>query len=891
MKPDSKDPDNRNRWLSVNELTESEIDTVVCYGGVETKQINSSRQNKVSGLNLRNLLPVFELSNYFLSLIKLYPNNLWIKSGLLLLIFCFSTGILCSKNKESIGSTSIHGRILNKNTGKGIEYVTIAVYSTLNNELITGTITNVEGEFTVTGLSPGVYYMDLSFIGYDAYRVDEIQITSNRTKVDLGVIYLNKLNKAIQEIEVSVEKPNVEFKLDKKVVNVSNQFIFASGSAVDVLRNVPSVTVDVEGGVLLRGSADFKVLINGIPSVLESSDALEQIPASSIENIEIITNPSAQYNPEGTAGIINIITKKGKFEGGNGIFNLNAGTNAVGGDVLVNFKSNKLRYFVAADYNYRDYSGKRNGFRYSTVSDIDYNIEYQGNIATRFDRMNIRGGLDYTFDSLNIINLDMNYGNRNRFHISDLNYSKNNNYEPDEFHYRDYEKGYRGGDRYSANMVFLHSFIPHHHDLKATLVFRYGDGNEYSRSLLFDANNIKTEGKENVEKGPSRTWQSNIDYSLNKGKGVFEAGYQGLFTRSEDETAFLTDDNGDGFYMNNTLYNNLTTYIQDIYSVYAIYGNECNKINFQIGLRGEFVNRQIDFENSVSAIPNGETKFKQERFDIFPSVHASYHLPLEQEIVVSYSRRIDRLRSYYLEPFYTWMDAYNIRMGNPDLMPEYIDSYELKYLKKFSEALISLESYYRVTHDKVEWVRRVYDKNTIQRSPENVGNDYYMGMDATFSYNMVKWWRVDLTGSLYNYKVTGSTDSLDFNAENITWNYLFNNTYKINKSTQVQAYWRYYSKRVTSQGYYEPVYTLDLALRKEFFDRKLTGVVQVRDVFSTNNRETKNFGLDFIDYYYQKYDTPIVTFTFTYKFNNYKPSKRSGSSSRGSIFGDEGEIE
>jgi len=801
---------------------------------------------------------------------------------LLMLVFFISGLHLMAEN--SFRGAQIYGKVIDATSNVPLEYVTIAIYNLNDNALVGGTVTNQSGEFKIEKVAIGEYKIVFSFLGYEPFTIPKVEITEANDKIGLGTIKLGAQSTGLEEVEVKGQRDNIRYKLDKKIVDVDKQLTAISGSAVDVLRNVPSINVDIEGNVVLRGSSGFKVLINGVPSVLESSEALQQIPANSIENIEIITNPSAKFSPEGTSGIINVITKKNKLLGFNGVTNALIGNRAVGGDFLLNHKASKFGYYLGADYNYRDYPGDKYGNRTSQISDTTFYLNYDGGINYISENYNFKGGVEFTFDSLDLLNADFSYGYRDRISKSDLLYSEWNSHETDINTYTSMEDGFRGGNSLSSNIVYQHSFIPQKHYIRTTLAYRNRSGDEYSRNSLLDINGDETEGRKNTEKGPSSVLQAKVDYSFENGIYKIEAGYESELSRSEDATSLSINENGSGVYVIDPKYSNNTEYIEDIHSLYAIYGNEKSKLGYQLGLRGEYTKRSIDLISS-GAIQDKPTNFSLDKFNIFPSVHVSYELPANNELIASYSRRIHRARSYYLEPFYTWVDAYNIRIGNPDLKPEYIDSYELNYLKKFDKAYFSLETYYRITHDLVEWVRTVYNEDVVERKPYNVGKDYSLGIDGTFSFDIFKWWRADYSGSLYNYKVKGELGDRKYDQNNFTWNTLVNNTFTVKKKTQIQAYWRYYSKRVTSQGYYDPVYTFDLAVKRDFMKRQLTTLLQVTDLFSTNRRQTGSEGLNFSDFYYQAYHTPVVSLNITYRFNNYKPERKRGGRSEG--FGDD----
>lgn len=736
-----------------------------------------------------------------------------------------------------------------------------------------GTISKSDGSFIIDGLAPGSYYLELSFIGYTAQRINDIVIEHPKQHKHLGQITLGADTQSLDEIEVLAHRPALEFKLDKKVINVSNQY--TTGSAVNLLENIPSVVVDIEGNVSLRGSSDFSVLVNGVPSLLEPSEALQQIPASTIEKIEIITNPSAKYNPDGTAGIIHIITKKNGTKGLSGVFNLKGGTNNAAGDFLFSLNKNRLSYFISADYYLGNYSGDKYGYRNTFSGDSVYSIEHDGHIHNKFDRYNLRGGMEFRIDNLKTIDINMAYGGRKKWDDADLSYAEYDNFTSSRLAYMSDEDAYHKSQGVAANAYYTQQFNRQGEELRATITYQQRASDEYSKNILRNMDQTVIEGKKNTEEGPMERLETKLDYTRTSGQyGKIETGYQSTFYNSKDQTEQLNIQTATEQFLNNPAYNNEIKFRQDIHALYFIYGNKNAALGYQIGMRGEYSNRTVKALPSASNAIIGDTKVNIQRYDYFPSLHLSYQLPFHQELMASYSRRIERSRSYHFEPFYTWVDAYNIRHGNSSLLPEYINTYELNYLKKMENAYFSLETYYTITNNKVEWIRSVYDDNIIQRFPENVGMDYYLGMDLSYSFNMTKWWRFDLSGSLFDYRVKGQWQDNDFNEHLLTWSYRINQTLRLNALTQLQANWRYYSKRITSQGVYQPVYTLDMALRKEMMKRKLTGVIELRDIFSTNNRENTNTGIDFRDHYFQKIHTPVLTFVLTYRFNNYKPNNK-----------------
>ena len=769
---------------------------------------------------------------------------------------------------------TLYGQVISARGSVGIQYVSVALYQTNTGKLAGGIITDADGGFKIEGLLPGNYYLDISFVGYKNIRVEDVVIDTKNRHLNLGMLTIGESAQQLEEVEVVAERAALEFKLDKKVVNVSEHFTAVSGSAVNVLENVPSVTVDIEGNVLLRGSAGFTVLVDGVPSLLQPSDALRQIPASTIQTIEIITNPSAKYNPDGTAGIINIVTKKNSLTGLSGVFNTKCGTNNLGGDFQLSLQGKRWKGFLGADYSYADYKGDKNGYRKTFGADTVFTAEHDGTIRSQWDNYNVRGGAEFKIDTLKLISVDLSYGRRKSHNYSDLKYLEYHGNNTGLYKYFSHDDGFQRNEGVSANVLYLQKFNTDDHALSAMVSYSNRETEEYNENILKRDNNTVIKGRKNTEEGPMSRWQTKLDYTLPLGgEASLEAGYQSIFDKDEDGTGFFEDNNGAGFYMENGLFKNRINYNQDIHALYFMFADQFSKLNYQVGLRGEYSMRRVRIDNVSSGSFLGDDKVSTDRYDYFPSAHISYKLPANQELMLSYSRRIERVRSYHFEPFYTWEDALNVSRGNSALQPEYIDSYELSFLRKMEGSYFSFETYYSITQNKIEWVRSVYRDNIIQRFPENVGKDYYLGMDATYSFDLRKWWRMDLSGSLYNYKVKGRWGDYSFNEQRLTWNYKVNQTIKINPLTQLQGNWRYYSKRITSQGIYQPVYTFDIALRKDFIKRKMTAVMEVRDVFSTNNRENTNDGIGFNDHYFQKIHTPVLTFVITYRFNNYKPFK------------------
>jgi outer membrane receptor protein involved in Fe transport len=795
------------------------------------------------------------------------------KKKLQLILFLLTGMILfTSVHAQSRGGRpggEIVGTVLEKQVQSPVEYAYVILYKSDDSTQVTGTITSNEGHFQFSKVMPGKYYIEIQFMGYQVSKISDIQINRNNRNINLGVIELEKSILETESIDIVAEKPAVTFKIDKKIINVDQQQTAASGTAVDVLENIPSVTVDIEGNVSLRGSESFVVLIDNIPSILEPNEILQQIPATTIENIEIITNPSAKYDPDGTSGIINIIMKKSKSAGINGIANLNVGLNEkYGADFLIYYRLNGYNFYFGADYNKRNSPGERRNENQTLQNDTLSYLFSDGESSRGRNYYSIRSGIEMKLAETDFLNLGLRYGYRSRIGTSEFDYDQWT--IPGNIHYlyKSDEESERSGDFLSGNINYVHKFSDDGHELMAQLNFRKRDSNEESLNELFDDSGQITNGQKTTEKGPSQGIRAKLEYvlPLNK-KSKFEAGYQNRIGRSEDITGFSEYDPIQSKYIEDTQFSNSIEYQRDIHSLYSLYAAERGAFGCQVGLRGEYTFRLIELMKTAEA-------FSIDRWDYFPTAHFSYQFVQGKQMMVSYTKRIERPRGWYLEPFETWSDAYNVRVGNPDLKPEYIDSYELGYQSYFGKNVFSVESYYRITNNKIERVRSVYSPNVTLHSTANVGKDYTFGAELMFNIDLIEWWNVNLMGNIYNYKVEGILNNNSFARESNSWGTRVNNTIRITPSTRLQLNAMYNSPRVSSQGEREGFFATNVSVRQEFFNRQLSATLQIRDVFSTAKHNSISEGVNFYYESYRKREAPIVMLNISYKFNDYEQERK-----------------
>jgi len=721
----------------------------------------------------------------------------------------------------------------------------------------------------------GEYFLEISSVGYFKKTLKKIHLSKSQPILDLGIILLERDVTTLEEVEIVAEKQAVEYQIDKKIINVDQQITGKSGNAVDILMNVPSVTVDIEGNVSLRGSGGFLVLIDGRPTILENSDALQQIPANSIETIEIITNPSAKYNPDGTAGIINVITKKDKRDGFSGVANANIGLDdKYGADILFNLTNKKWTYFIGGDFNQRYFPGHNEGGRVTQDGDTSYVTRYTGETSNSRWFWNIRGGIGFNLSSKDAFNIEFNYGYREHSRSSDLAYQDFQQFKPVVNSYNSKNEHHFNMDFYSANLVYTHDFAKNHR-IRAQLSIRNRDIEEYSKNVLVNLDGSISSGQENTEDGPANVFQSDIEFSMPIGlKGKFETGYQSRIGSSTDDTKLFTYDTASKSYIYQDQFSNYTEYKRDIHAIYALFGDQKGRWGYQAGLRGEYTLRTIN--SSVS-----QDQYRIDRLDYFPSAHLSLKLENDQQLMASYSRRIERPRSWWLEPFITVVDAFNVRQGNPNLKPEYVDSFELNYRRGFGKNFFSAETYYRITNNKVERIREVFTENIIKTFPENVGRDFFLGVELALSIHLTKWWKTDLSGNLFHYTIKGTLQDEPYFRESLNWNTRMNNNFTIRKNTRVQISSRYVSATATAQGRNEGYYGLDGAIAQDFWQKKMSATLQLRNILQTERRENHSEGQDFTSYNLSYRYGPIAILTITYRFNDYQKKQKSPNDATG----------
>jgi len=766
----------------------------------------------------------------------------------------------------------IIGIILDTETQKPMEYANVTIFRKQDSKLVTGNISNTDGSFTISDLPYGSYYVEASFIGFEKTTVNDVKITATSTTIDIGKIGLAASRQDIGTVNVVAERNRVEYKIDKKVINVTNDINAAGGSAVTVLENTPSVDVDIDGNVSLRGSSSFTVLIDGRPSVLTGSDALRQIPSSAIQNIEIITNPSVKYDPDGMAGIINVVMKRNVLSGVNGIVNVNLGTGKkYGTDMMLNYKTKKYNLFFGGNWNDNTDKGSMSSSRETYANDTTTYLNTTGSRNQSRGGTQIKGGFDYYPTEKTSITVSSQIGN---YDFSSFGNGNLHNYQIpagkfDIYSVQNTNSG-RSGNFVSANASFLTKFDEVGlHKLEGSFDYRNRTGltdennDEYRSDASFTQKNEYLSQVITNENSNSDDYRAKLDYTLPlKGGDKFEAGLQSRIESEREELNFSN------FGVNDPKYTSDMDFKEDIHAIYSTYTGNVKAIQYVVGLRGEYNKRSITHFKDNVAYPH-----KLNRFDFFPSAHFSYELVDKSQLMTSYSRRINRPDGRDLDPFPSYMNQYTIRTGNPDLKPEYTDSYELSYMKRFGSSFVSLETFYRTTNNLMTQLTTVTDGISYM-TVTNLNRDYSMGGEIMGNIDVTKWLLINTSFTLYNYKLKGEVLGKSINRESTNYSGKMNATVKFSPDSRLQITGVYRGPSVSAQSDQKGMVYSNLSYRQDFMKKRISATLSVRDVFGSMKMQGTSFGDNFRSTFKNMREPRVLMLTLSYKINNYKLDKQ-----------------
>lgn len=781
---------------------------------------------------------------------------------LIVALLCFSLSV------SAAPISRIKGKIVDAGTNQPLDFADVLLFKKGDSNPVFHALPDRDGSFGIADVKNGEYSLMIRLVGYDLFTRPDIVLASSSATVDLGTIAMKPLEVGLAEVEVVAQKKQVIYKLDKKVIEASSNMLASGGTAVDILENTPSIRVDAEGEVSFRGSTGFAVYVDGKPSVFSGTQALEQIPSGHIENIEIITTPSARHDTGGDVGIINIITKKHAQHGFSGMVNLTGSTFLSRGvDFLLTQQNKSSRWYFGGGWTDRLRKSDFDQEKTTIVADTATTSHSNGPRESNNFNYSLKAGWMYTLPHTTF-NADLEGGYGGRTRNGDLDYTEERVVDKKPFENGDYysRDDYDLHETYFQGSVgFDHKFNDQGHQLTGSFYLKYG-GNamEYFQSDLFNKNNEREQGHRAWEDEHRWTVRGNLDYLYPYSKtGHIEAGYQ-YFSYLEDgdySMQFWSPEKQE-FYWRDDIYN--TFYFQHgINSIYAIVGDSYKSFDFQAGVRGEHTHRVLR-----SSIPGKNREYN--KFEFFPSVHLGYTFPKDHKLMASYSRRITRPELFFMEPYITYRDYYSAEIGNPDIRSEYINSFELNYKKNIGDHTVSATVFHRSRKDKIERLRVPYQAGVTLDSMANVGHDYSTGLELSGQVQLTRWWNMNLNGSLYHYKVKNQYKQDGTNEKSTNYDIIWNNAFDLGKSTRIQLDGNFVGPSVTTQGRTDAFWYVNLALRQQLMNRKLSATLAFRDVFNSARYVSKITTSDLQSITRIRPNYPLITLTLSYTFNNFK---------------------
>ena len=802
----------------------------------------------------------------------------------------------------------ISGKVIDRQTGSSVEYATIAVLNAKDSSLVTGTVTEGNGSFAVK-IAYGRYLVRISFMGYETYfHPKEVVLSDRQPSVNVGKVQIAPGAMMMEEVQVRAERTLVEYQLDKRVVNVDKNLVSSGGTATDVLEQVPSVSVDNDGNVSLRGSSNVKVLINGRPYELMGNDLetlLEQIPASSVESVEVITNPSAKYDPEGMSGIINIKLKD-KTSGAlglNGVVNLNIGTPlpflipdllpqvipTSMGSISLNYTTEKYNLFFTLDGGMRN----RGSFGHSNIERLRNGAAWSHDTIDQYSiRRNYMGSMkvggEYFFNERNslLFSYQMRGGKRSRmsqiFSTDLLN----------EDHFLDYLQADTNDNRninHTFNLSYVKKFEEKDRELTADATFSLrhvvGDGwqeqvydnplamwdNYYLREAETENHHQALNLKVNYVHPFAEVWK-------------LEVGYEGRLDWPDQNAIYYRteyDSLHSLYRYHDTVSSTHFDYTQQTHALYATLGGKISdKFSAQAGLRGEYSYLYGYDVNHPATEPVHKSYWQP-----YPTLHLSYEMDKNNSMQVSYSRRVRRPHMWDLNPYLDVREGQELGFGNPNLDPEFTNAFELSYNLSLDKWNIYTCAYYRQTNNMMTRYGYVWDSLSQQRyswwmpyNPQydgywastwqNLDRGYNYGLELIVDWQLFKWWKLNVSVNLYKSVIEG-TELLDNKRqEAVQASGKFSSFMTLPKDWTVQFSGQYFAPWLDLQTTMFSSYWFDLAVKKDVLQKRGTVSLRVGDVFATGGwgHETHTEQLNRL--VHARRISPTVSIGFSYKINN-----------------------
>lgn len=769
-------------------------------------------------------------------------------------------------------SQTINGKVIDE-ANAPMSFANVGAYNQADSTLATGSVTDASGAFKIS-VKPGTYYLKVTFVSFEDLLVSNINVVN---PTDVGTLVMKTSKSILDEVVVQGEKSSVELSLDKRIFNVGKDLANSGGTAADVLSYVPSVSVDPEGNIKLRGSDNVRILIDGKPSGLVSfqgAGGLQQLQGSMIERVEVITNPSARYEAEGMAGVINIVLKKDRNQGFNAALDVITGYPVnMGGAANLNYRKNRINFFINYTVAYRIQPGRGSQYQERYSGDTTFYLRQTNDGTITGFNNNIRGGIDIFFTEKSVLTGSYLFRRSDVNRITDIvykDYMFNEENMIDLIKRRQNEYETEPNSEYS--LVYKKSFENKGHELIAEAKFldnwetsdQTFTQNYFNPDMTPDAARNQLQKSLNDESEKTLLFQ--FDYIQPFGKeGKFETGVRTSFRKMVNDY-LVTEENDDGSFTALPGLDNIFYYDENIHAAYGILGNKTDKLAYQAGLRAEWTDVKTTLEKTQEINPR---KYS----NLFPSAHITYDLPNDNDLQLSYSRRVRRPFYNDLSPFMTFSDSRNFFSGNPNLNPEFSDVVEIGHIKYFDKGSLTSSIYGRNTIDKIQTIRSVNSEGNAVTLPQNLRSEVAYGIEFTSTTSIAKWWKIDFNFNFFHADIDGSNIVSAYKASTYSWFTRQSSRFTLPSNIDLQLRTNFEAAQKTAQGRRKALAYADFALSKEILKGRGNINFNVIDIFNSRRIRSITTG----DNFYTSGDFQArrrqFNLTISYRINQAKPAK------------------
>ncbi|WKN43372.1 TonB-dependent receptor domain-containing protein [Tunicatimonas pelagia] len=780
--------------------------------------------------------------------------------------------------------TILSGQVLDESSQEPLEYATVGLCSPQDSSVLEGTVTRADGAFVLADVKPGTYLLQVQFVGYKPTFISSLKVEVNQQR-NIGSISLQATQQLLDEISITGQQVSVYHKVDRQVYQAEQFQAAIGGTATDVLRNIPAVAVDANGNLTVRGSSGFTILLNGKPIQSDPSLILSQLPANAVEDVEIVTAPSAKYDPEGKAGIINIITRQGAEDGLYLLVNGQVGLPSIedydnaeqaqryGGDFTLNYRKNRWDVSVGASYLRNDITGRREGDVFTIINDTLTRFPSDGERSFDEQAYTARATIGYTPNRFNSINLGFYAGRRSKDRTADILYNNFTVYQPEQdtinrISYFNENLRIRRGDFLISSLDFAHTFT-NESQLSASLLYEYTmlGGPTTNLNLSWPSLQDTLQDQFNTNDNPLHGIRFQADYVHPLANGTIEAGYQ---YRYLDHTGYFV-------YQERTIGTNQFELIPEfssqvdlrrqIHSVYGLYSSQWNKLTYSLGARVEVMGRNLVLTNDFV-----DTTYHYDFIQLYPSANLVYQLNDQFRLKAAYSRRVERTTTFKMNPFPEREHSETLEQGDPELRPEFINLVEAGLVRDFGDNSLFATAYFRHVENLVNRVNTVYNDTILNRIYSNVGQGGSLGLEAGLELNPTSDWQIYAGGNLYRYSIEGTFDNQPVNTQSWIYSINANITVKLAPTWNLQWAFNYLSARNTAQGEDSRFYSPNLTVKKSWLDGKITATAQWLNMdlglLSTNEQRISTGRDDeFFTTTNYVYEVDVVMLNLSYRIN------------------------